>query len=55
MTEKTCYECGITKTVEFFTKNKNLCKICNNERHMKYYDENKEKEKRVQTDQQRRN
>ena len=36
------YKCGVTETVEFFTKNKDLCKICNNERHMKYYYENKE-------------
>ena len=44
MSDKTCYKCGETKSVELFTKTKNLCKRCNNEKHKKYYQENKEKE-----------
>ena len=43
MSIKTCYKCGETKQSDLFTKNKNLCKLCNNEKYKKYYNENKAK------------
>ena len=43
MSIKTCYKCGETKQSDLFTKNKNLCKLCNNEKYKKYYNKNKAK------------
>ena len=42
MTDKTCYRCGETKSVELFAKKKNLCKHCHNEDVKQHYHKNRE-------------